>query len=188
MDIKTDTHKTVLRNRPLIFLDLEATGLEIQKQEILEIGALKVNSERPFSVIAELSLKVKPKNIKAADKDALKIVGYKESAWEKALDLAEALKILDQFAETGVLVGFNTCFDWAMLDKAYFGLGRQDPFYYHRLDVMTMAYFKLFSNPEIKRFSLGEVTEFYKIERVNIHQALDDAKATYEVFKKLMSD
>ena len=36
MDIKTDAHKTLMRNRPLIFLDLESTGLEVQKQEIID--------------------------------------------------------------------------------------------------------------------------------------------------------
>ena len=152
MDIKTDAHKTVMRDRPLIFLDLEGTGLEVQKHEIIEIGAVKVNSKRPFKILDKFSIKVKPDNLPAADKVALKMVGYSKEAWKDALTLKEALEKLDQFAQGGVLVGYNVTYDWALLDKAYFALGRQDPFYYHRLDVMPMVYLKLFNKRVLKRF------------------------------------
>ncbi|MFH0937136.1 MAG: 3'-5' exonuclease [Candidatus Daviesbacteria bacterium] len=187
MDIKTDASTTKMRQRPLIFLDLESTGLQIQKQEILEIGALKVEPKKPFKILKEINIKVKPKNIQNADKTALKIVGYSEEAWKNALDLDKALDQLDEFAQDGILVGYNVSFDWAMLDKAYFSLDRFDPFYYHRLDVMPMTYLKLFSCQKIKRFSLGEICKFFKIERENQHQALDDARSTYLVFKHLQT-
>lgn len=187
MDIKTDSNHTVMRSRPLIFLDLEATGLQIQRHEIIEIGALKVKAKKPFPVVEQLEVRIKPSNMKVADRGALKLVGYSDERWEDAISLAEALKRLDDFAEDGVLVGYNVSFDWAMLDRAYYNLGRSDPFYYHRLDVMPIAYQKLFSEKEVKRFSLGEICKYFKITRENKHQALDDAKATYLVFKKLFS-
>ncbi|MCL5784931.1 MAG: 3'-5' exonuclease [Patescibacteria group bacterium] len=185
MDIKTDAHKTVMRDRSLIFLDIEGTGLEIQKHEIIEIGALKVSPKRPFKILEELDLKVKPEHLELADKEALKIVGFSKEKWGSAVNLKEALDQLDRFAENGVLVGFNVTYDWAMLDKAYRSLGRYDPFYYHRLDVMSMAYMKLFSKRSLKRFSLGQLTKFFKITQQIKHQALDDARATYLVFKAL---
>lgn len=185
MDITLDAHKTIMRNRPLIFLDLEMTGLQTQKHEIIEIGALKVSQRKPFKVLAELEIKVKPENLGKADKEALKIVGFSKEGWQDALSLKEALSLLDQFAENGILVGYNVTADWAILDKAYFSLGRQDPFYYHRLDVMSMAYLKLYSKISIKRFSLGNICKYLKIPRENKHRALDDAKTTYLIFKKL---
>lgn len=186
MNIKTDPNYKVLRGRFLIFLDLETTGLSPQKHEILEIGALKINPNPPFNIVEELEIKVKPTNIKLADKSALKIVGYTDDGWQQSLNVKEALERLDQFAQGGVLVGYNVNFDWAFLDKAYFSLGRFDPFYYHRLDVMPMAYLKLFGKKSLKRFSLGEICKYFKIKRVHEHDALDDAKATYLVFKELM--
>lgn len=185
MDIKTDSNKNGIRRRPLIFLDLEMTGLQTQKHEIIEIGALKVNPEPPFEIIEELEIKVKPKNIQSADKDALKIVGYSEEAWRKAVDLQLALKKLDKFGAEGVMVGFNVTADWAFIDKAYFEQGRLDPFHFRRLDVMSMAYLVLFDEESIKRFGLGELCRFFGINRDGKHQALDDAKVTYLVFKKL---
>ncbi len=187
MDIKTDAHRTTIRQRPLVFLDLETTGLEVQKHEILEIGALKVQPKKPFRVLGELSLKVKPKHLENADKQALKIVGFSEEGWEGAVSLEEALKQLDEFGQDGVLTGYNVSFDWSVLDKAYFSLGRQDPFYYHRLDVMPMAYLKLFPKRSIKRFSLGEMGRTLGIPDFKKHRALDDARATYRIFKKLFA-
>lgn len=185
MDINTDAHKTTMRSRPLIFLDLESTGLEVQKHEILEIGALKVEPKKPFKILAELNLKVKPEHIEKANKAALKIVGFAPEKWENAVSLKEALDQLDKFAEEGVLVGYNVTFDWAMLDKSYYSLGRYDPFYYHRIDVLTMAYYKLFSKRSVQRFSLGQAAKFFNIIPQNKHQALDDARTTYLVFKKI---
>lgn len=187
MDIKTDAHKITMRHRPLIFLDLETTGLEVQKHEIIEIGALKVNSFRPFKIVAELSVKVNPKNLKNASKDALKITSYSQDRWKDALDIKETLQKLDEFGKDGILTGYNVNFDWAVLDRAYFALGRQDPFYYHRLDIMSMVYLRLFSKKSLKRFSLGEVCKYFKIPENRKHHALDDARATYFVFKHLLA-
>ncbi len=174
-----------MRDRPLIFIDLETTGLRIQRHEIIEIGALKISPKPPFNIIEEMEIKVKPKHPEWGEKEAFKITGYSASEWENAVNLEEALKNLDEFGKDGIMAGYNVNFDWAMLDRAYYTLGRIDPFYYHRLDVMPMAYIKLFSQKKITRFSLGEVCKYLKIDRGNMHRALDDAKATYLVFKKL---
>jgi len=186
MNVKTGNIVTNLRQRPLIFLDIESTGLEIQKHEIIEIGALKVDQKKPFKILEEFNIKVKPTNLEVADKEALKIVGFTPEDWKDAVSLKEALEALDKFADGGVLAGYNVSFDWGILDRAYYLQGRTDPFYYHRLDVMPMAYLKLFSKKSLTRFSLGEICRHFKIERKVAHQALADAKVTYLVFKKLM--
>ncbi|MCL5409878.1 MAG: 3'-5' exonuclease [Patescibacteria group bacterium] len=186
MDIHTDTSHTTLRQRPLIFLDTETTSLVVQENELIEIGALKVEPHKPFKILDELNVKVKPNHLDKASNASLKIVQYSDYDWQDALSLKAALVKLDKFAEGGVLVGFNTSFDWGVLDRAYYKIGKYDPFYYHRLDVMPMAYLKLFGDPQIKRFSLGELCQFFKIDRAHKHQALDDTKATYQLFLKLM--
>lgn len=186
MDVKQKSEYKDMMGRPLIFLDLEATGLRIQRHEILEIGALKVSPENPYKVLDKLEIKVKPEYMRRADKDALKLVGYTDKEWESAISLKEALEKLDKFGKEGVLAGYNVSFDWAMLDKAYFSLGRIDPFYYHRLDVMPMAFIKLHDQSKLKRFSLGEISDYFGIKRDVTHRALSDAEATYLVFKKLI--
>lgn len=186
MDIHQDPNSTDIKSRFLIFLDLETTGLQVQKHEIIEIGALKVNCKKPFNIVEELEVKVKPKSIEKADKKALKVVRYTSEEWIRASSLEEALAKLEEFGRNGVLVGYNVNFDWAILNRAYYSLGTTDPFYYHRLDVMPMAYCKLYGKHSLKRFSLGEVCKYLKVKRENEHRALSDAKTTYLLFKKLM--
>lgn len=177
-----------MRNLPLVFIDIESTGLSVQDNEIIEIGALKVEGKPPFNIIDQLNLKVLPQNIEKADKDALKIVHYSKESWQDGLGLEKALLALDEFCKNGaVMVGFNLTFDWAILDKAYHLFGRIDPFHYHRIDVLAIAYYKLFAQEKLQRFSLGELCKYFGIERETKHQALDDAKVTYLVFKKLFA-
>lgn len=185
MDIKTKKKELPFCERPLIFLDLETTGLSPQKHEILEIGAIKVKSEAPFDILEELEIKVKPEHLETADPEGLKVAGYSEEGWQGALSIKEALEKLDQFGKDGVLVGYNVTFDWAFLDKAYTSLGRIDPFHYHRLDILSMAYFKLAFKTLKDKFSLGTVCQKLAIQREFQHRALYDAKATYLVFKQL---
>lgn len=185
MNIYTVKNDIKYRDLPLIFLDLETTGLEVQNHEIIEIGAIRVNSKSPFEIEEELSLKVLPFDIEKADKKALKVNGYTEEKWKNAIPLQKALKTLENFSKNGVMAGYNVSFDWAFLHKAYSEIGKEEPFHYHRLDILSMAYLKFFSDKNVKRFNLSNICEILKVPRGNKHQALDDAKATYLVFKKL---
>lgn len=185
MNIHSVDQTTFYRSRPLIFLDLETTGLDVQKCEILEIGAIRVNPKKPFKIEEELSFKVKASHIENAEKEALKIIGYSNKSWQDAISLEKALKILENFSRDGVMVGFNVSFDWAFLHKAYSEIGKEEPFHYHRLDVLSMAYLKLFNRKNIKKFSLSIICDELKVLRGDKHHALSDAKATYLVFKKL---
>ncbi len=184
MDI-TNTSQLDFRSRPLIFLDLETTGLKVQRHEIIEIGALKISPKKPFKVLGKFEIKVKPENIKLAEAAALKITGYNDEEWKDGKNLKFALEALEEFCKDGILVGYNVSFDWAFLDKAYFTIGKTDPFYYHRIDVMAMVYFKMFPDQKMKRFSLGEACRLLNVKRKTAHRALDDARVTYLVFKKL---
>lgn len=175
-----------IRQRPLIFLDLETTGFLTLEHEIIEIGALKVDNAKPFPILDTFEMKVKPTRLDRADPSSLKVVGFKMENWEYATDLKDALEKLETFGEGGVLVGYNVSFDWAALNKAYHDIGKIDPFYYHRVDVMSMAFAKLYNQEKLKRFSLGEICRFLDIKQGNKHSALSDIKDTYEVFKKLM--
>lgn len=175
-----------LRTKPLIFLDLETTGFFPGRHEIIEIGALKVEPQKPFKVLAEFELKVSPKALEKADSAALKVVGFTSEEWMAAVELDGALKLLGEFTEGGILAGYNVSFDWSFLTFAYSLLGQDDPFHYHRLDVMSMAYAKLYKKRAVTKFSLKEICSYLKIPQKHAHRALADAQTTYLVFKKLI--
>ena len=177
-----------LKENPLTFLDIETTGLRYD-HEIIEIGGLVV-SQPDYKIISEFVFKIKPRFIANADQIALKIVGYNETDWQDGLDLKTALVRLEDLAKNTILVGQNFTFDWARLEKAFFENGWTDvppAFSYHRLDVMSMAFAKLYNEPKVKHYSLRDLADYFGVTNEHQHNALADSRTTYEVFKKIMA-
>lgn len=176
-----------MRDRPLLFLDLETTGLNPGVHEITEIGALLV-SPGDFKVTATLQTKVMPTHLHTATPEALQIGHFDLKTWEKeAVPLAEALKKLAGMAEGSILSGFNLTFDWAFLQTAFNQCQMEDPFYYHRFDVMSAAFNMLLDETNLTRYSLSEMCRFFGVTNKAAHTAYADAEATFQVFLGLVS-
>jgi DNA polymerase III epsilon subunit family exonuclease len=179
--------KGPMRERPYLFLDLETTGLNPGYQEICEIGALLV-SQSDLKVIKTFDRKVKPEHIETASPEALKICGYTPEKWVDAISLKEGLTELSELAHGAVLMGFNVTFDWAYLQAGFNQVGLPDPFYYHRVDVMSAVFAKYYNNQKFNKFSLRECCQYFGITNRHAHTALADAEATYEVYAAMMRD
>jgi DNA polymerase III epsilon subunit-like protein len=164
----------------IFIIDIETTGLDPQKNEILEIGAVNVSTQETFEV------KVRPLHIKDADTEALAINGYNEPEWEDSFLLPHALALLSQFVGGGFprMMSYGVSFDRAFLEKAYKDCNLPYPFHYQHLDLFTLAWFKL---PQSERFSLRETCSRLGIEpEPAIHRALAGAQCAYQVFTKLV--
>lgn len=175
------------RSRNLVFVDVETTGRFSIIHEIIEIAAVVVTGGE-FRVIDEYTFKVKPLHIERADPKALEINGYSKRTWRSAPLLEEVLPKFNDLAADGMLAGWNISFDWAFLENAFVRLNIEPEFDYHRLDVMSIAFEKLYPTLDVKSLSLRKVASYLGISLPEIHRALDDSRATYEVFKKLMQN
>lgn len=180
------TNKGPMRHRPLLFLDLETTGLNPGVHEITEIGALLV-SQPEFEVLKTFEAKTLPTHLETASPEALQIGHFDAALWQKeGRPLKEALLELSEIGQGAILAGFNLTFDWAFLQNSFNEVGLPDPFYYHRYDVMSSAFSMLYHQVNINKFSLRECCQFFGISNRKAHTALADAQATYEVFVGLM--
>lgn len=178
--------KGPMRDRPILFLDLETTGLNPGQQEISEIGAVLV-SQPDWQVLKTYEAKVLPTHIETAQPEALQISHFDAAVWAKeGRPLRQALTELSELGQGAILAGFNVTFDWAFLQTGFNLVDLPDPFYYHRFDVMSSAYTMLFHRNEFKKFSLSECCRFFGVVNTKAHSALADAQATYEVFLGLM--
>jgi DNA polymerase-3 subunit epsilon len=183
---KSKTDKGPMKKRPLLFLDLETTGLNPGTHEITEIGAVLV-SQPDFEVIKTYEAKVLPTHLETASPEGLQIGHFNAATWEKeGRPLRQALEELSEIGHGAVLAGFNVTFDWAFLQIAFNQESLDDPFYYHRIDVMSSAFTMLYGRAEMSKFSLNECCRFFTVVNRKAHTALADAEATYEVFKGLM--
>lgn len=177
---------TDFRDRPLLFIDLEMSGLNPLEHEILEAGALVVDG-RTLEIKQEYEAKIKPHHIETADPEALKINGYAAEKWVDAKSITDLLNDLNILAPGGMITGWNVAFDWMFLDVAYRKAGIKPAFDYHKIDVLGMTWIKLFNNTDFKLIKLSEACKLLGVNRTKKHRALADIKDTYEVFRKLVN-
>ncbi len=174
-----------MRKHNFAFIDIETTGLNLQTNEIIEIGCVLTDSD--LEIIEEFEFKIKPKHIESADKVSMKVNHYNEADWELAYTLEDAMEIFAEKVKDAIMVGQNVVFDASFLEYAFLNTKIKNPMHYHRLDTISIAWAKLHNDPKLERFSLREMCLRFGIEHKNQHTGLGDARATYELYKKLMA-
>lgn len=174
-----------MRKHNLAFVDIETTGLDILKHEIVAIGCVITTSD--LEILEEFELKIKPEHIENADPVALKVNKYNEEDWAFAYSLPEAMQILSDKIKDCIMVGQNVAFDSSFLDYNFLKTNIQNTFHYHRLDTISIAWSKFHNDESFIHFSLREMCKYFDIKNENAHTALSDARATFELYKKLMS-
>jgi DNA polymerase-3 subunit epsilon len=177
----------------LAFLDVETTGLDPQKHEVIQIGVVLARQfERVGNIgpgiekIEEIDMKIKPERIEDAEEDALRINGYNEGEWMFAPDLKNAMEYLGKKLAGCIQVSHNLTFDAAFIDKSFERAGMGNPMARYKLDTISIAFARLYNRPDTK-YSLKYLCDLFQIKNENAHTALADAKALYELYKKMMN-
>ena len=173
-----------MRKHNLAFIDIETTGINVLKHEIIQIGCVLADSN--LEILEEFEIKIKPEHIEQADKVALKVNHYNEKDWADAISEKEALKILSKKVKDCMMVGQNVAFDSGFLEYVFAKNNLENTMHYHKLDTISIAWAKLHKDTEVEHFSLREMCKRFDIINENPHSALSDARATYELYKKLM--
>lgn len=165
--------------KKIILIDLETTGLDPQLHEIIEIGAINVDTGSEFHI------KVQPTHIETANVVAMKVNGYTEEKWEGAVSLAHALVRLGEFVGEGkYMMSYNVSFDRMFIEKAYKECDIEYPFYYHHFDLLTLAWYRLHAGSSL---SLKSVCTQLKLEEEpDVHSALEGCRAAFRVYQKLV--
>lgn len=181
-----------MKNFDLAFVDLETTGLGFDS-EIIEMAVITASHES-LEILEEWSVKIKPQHLDRADPESITINGYNDGEWTDALEIKSALQMFLEKTSGKVLVGHNLCYDWLWLHRSLFENGmlpsmkfESGKLYYQSLDTVSLAYIKLRNVFGIERLSLDELTKYFGINRGRAHRALDDARATHELFVKLLN-
>ncbi|MBK7078522.1 MAG: 3'-5' exonuclease [Myxococcales bacterium] len=167
------------------FVDLETTGLDPSRHDIIEIGIVRVDA-RTLEVLDEYEALVAPERLGEAQLDALAINGFTTAAWEHALPLREALLEVAPLLEGALVAGHNVGFDWAFLEAGFRRAGLALPNVdYHRLDTASLAW-PLVVTGELPSMSLDPLAKLLGLERPHPHRALADARCSLEVARRLV--
>lgn len=179
-----------MRKHNLAFVDIETTGFDREKHEIIELGLVLVRQKgdfgKDFEIIEEVEYKIRPEHIETADPQSLKVNGYEPGAWIFASSLADVMKAFAEKTKDAIFVAHNLTFDYSFIERAFEKTGVENKLFYPKLDTISMAYAKLHANPLVDKFRLQKLCEYFGVENAKAHTALADARALFEVYQKLM--
>lgn len=158
-----------------VCVDLETTGLDPKRDKIIEIGAVKVEHGE---ITAEWETFVNPE--RKLEERIVKLTGIRDEQLADAKKISELLPAFFDFAGDYVLLGHCVLFDFSFLKKA--AVNEKLKFERQGIDTLKIArkYLK-----DLKSRSLGALCKYYGIPH-NAHRALEDARATTALYKRLL--
>lgn len=162
-----------------VLFDIETTGLDPEYDEIIEIGAIKVDNNK---VMDEFHSLIKPDN--EIDEFITNLTGITNEMVENAPNIEEVLPNFINFIGDEILIGHNVNFDINFVyDKTVnLGLGIVKNNY---VDTMRLSRILL---PELPHHRLKDLAEYYEIDTKGNHRASKDVQITNEVYLKLYDE
>lgn len=159
--------------RTYVALDLETTGLDPERDAIIEIGALRFRDGRDietFSTFVNPGRSIPPY--------ITELTGITNADVEKAPSLREALADLQRFVGRETLVGHNIGFDLAFLQRHNVLVGQT------AIDTFELASVLV---PHAGRYTLENLVRVLHLDMSpQTHRALDDARMAFKLFTALM--
>jgi len=158
---------------PLVFIDVETTGLEVSRGErICEIALVKTKAG---CTLDEFHSLINPQ--KEVSAGAYLTHGIPERELIEAPRFGDISQKVQSFIEGSILCGYNIGFDLGFLN-AEFERINQTPPTNTSIDVLAMAR-KAF--PGLSRYNLSSVASYLNIE-AHFHRAQADVGATVQIF------
>jgi ATP-dependent DNA helicase DinG len=155
----------------IVAIDIETTGLNENRDAIIEIGAVKFKGHR---VEDEWSSLINPN--KHIPEFVTGLTGISDAEVRNAPHLVDVAHLLEEFVGDAPVVGHNVRFDLGFLQKS--GLLP----YNEVIDTYELASVLM---PRASRYNLGSLGKQLGILLPATHRALDDARVTMAAFNRL---
>ena len=171
-----------------VALDCETTGLNVHRDEIVSIGAVRIVGDRILTS-QRLELLVRP-NKRRVSPDSVRVHGLRERDVQQGMDPDEALMALMRFIGSRPLVGYYLEFDVAMIDRAIFprlGMGLPQ----RKFEVSSMYYdwkrrqLPPYVEPAQIDLRFATMMRALELPMDAVHDALSDAVMAALAFIKL---
>jgi ATP-dependent DNA helicase DinG len=156
----------------LVAIDIETTGLDNDRDAIIEIGAVRFNGKR---VENEFSTLINPN--RHIPEFITGLTGIDDSMVHQAPRLGDIAHELEAFVSDAPVIGHNVRFDLGFLQKL--GILKLN----HVIDTYALASVLM---PSASRYNLGALGQQLGIMLPATHRAPDDAKVTHAVYERLL--
>lgn len=173
-------------NKDILLIDFEGTGLDLDKSEPTQLGAVlldKQTLEEKKSFVSYIAIE-HPEHMTDG---AIEISGITPDMLQDAPKPKQVMNtFLEEFGTNVFLASWNSSYDQAMLTKMLKAIGKNLFEYdYHYLDIWPLAYLYMVKQGkgDIVR---GEPTfQYFGLPPRTTHDALEDCRHTAEVLRKV---
>ena len=161
---------------PYVVIDIETTGLDSLRDDIIEIAAVRVEAGNyeEFSCLVS--------NDCSLPDEIVKLTGItNEILAKEGQDISKALEAFISFIGDFPIVGYNLYFDIDFINRNLRALNK-DTIKNRKIDLMGLVKKeKMF----LKSYKLKDVLLAYGINEPVLHRALEDAKLTHALSTKV---
>lgn len=154
-----------------VALDLETTGLDPARDAIIEVGAIKFNSRGELGTFSSMVNPGRPIPLKITQ-----LTGITDRDVLTAPPFSALREKLARFVGNAIVVGHNVSFDLSFLHHQ--NCLKNSPY----IDTFELASILM---PHESRYSLGKLMDSLGISFTTRHRALDDARASMQLFRAL---
>jgi DNA polymerase III epsilon subunit family exonuclease len=181
IELKEPDHDSKMLWEPdYVVFDFETTGAKAPPCRIMEIGAFRV---RNGEIVGEYNTLVNPEM--PVPEFISSLTGITNSMVESAPKFGEVINDLLDFIGDSVLVAHNAPFDIAFLNHEIDRVHQDARIANLWLCTVLISRRVL---PDVENHKLKTLANYYSVDLINHHRACDDARATANIFIRLMNN
>lgn len=167
-----------------VVVDLETTGLDAQRDRIIEIGALEVIQGKPGRTFTSLVQPVTAQPGYFVSPFITNLTGITNDQLLGAPRAKQALEAFGKFLGGRIVLGYNVGFDMGFLQQG-FQMELYRPLANDWVDVLPMAQTVF---PLWEHHRLNNLAAYYHVENPQAHRALSDVMTTDQCYRKVARD
>jgi DNA polymerase-3 subunit epsilon len=176
--VTVSSEANVIIEQPLVFVDVETTGMSPQRARVIEVAAIRVEHGE---IIDSLTSLIDPGT--PIPYPITQITGITNSDVAGKPSFDDIADRLQQLCEGAVFVAHNVRFDYSFLRQEFEYAGL--PFSPRQICTVKLSR-ALY--PAMTRHRLSDLIEYHNFSFVNRHRAYDDALVLVQFWQKLHTD
>ena len=170
-----ETGNLATKQKAMVFLDLETTGLDPLNDQIIEIGAIKIEQGQTveFHCLVQTDHTVSPA--------VTELTGISQEMLRAGTPLSDSIHALRDFIDGVTLIGYNISFDIRFINAA-FSKFNIDRIQNTVIDLISICKKK---NSFQANYKFETSLKEYQIANTVPHRALEDARLMHQLYMKL---
>lgn len=180
-------------NKDLLLLDIEATGIDVTKHEMIQLAAVLLD-KKTLKEKKSFNMFIKPSRWNKRSAEAMAVNNI---AWDQLKGAPSLKTVLQKFNRTFgkdvIPTTYGGNLDIIFLPAAYRAAGMKYPFEYHTFNMWPLCYTYMAKKNRLKNrkrfvgFSLEDIGDYLKVPRLpGRHDALVDCRYEADVLRALL--